>query len=231
MAEFPKFPLWTDAYLADTTHLTTIQHGALLLLLITAWRSKTYDLPDDDKQLALFTKMTPQQWARIKSVISPFWNVENGRWSNNRMLDELDAVRRMTQQRSDAGKASALKRQHRGSTTVQRNDDGEATPRPIPNPTWEVNKRAKIVTASYGESWKGKNGFGIADVTIENSNERLARFQKKIAEELIRQGQDGWTIIFAAMNKGERGHQEALKTCKLTAQRLGKGWPHSWPEA
>jgi len=229
MAEFPKFPLWTDAYLADTTHLTTIQHGALLLLLITAWRSKTYDLPDDDKQLARFAKMTTQQWVRIKSVIAPFWNVEKGRWSNNRMLDELDAVRRLTQQRSDAGKASALKRQHRGSTAVLRYVDGETPPSPMPIPRWEVSKRTDIVASRVVSCEDKKNGFGKREVTIENPNERVARFQKKLAEELIRQGQAGWTIVFAACNPDQHGHEQALQTCKLTAQQLGKGWPHAWP--
>jgi hypothetical protein len=38
MAEYPFLPLWTDAYFADTRHLTLEQHGAYLLLIIEAWR-------------------------------------------------------------------------------------------------------------------------------------------------------------------------------------------------
>ena len=44
-------PLWTDAYLADTTHLDLEHHGAYFLLIIKAWRNSNYEapsLPDDD---------------------------------------------------------------------------------------------------------------------------------------------------------------------------------------
>ena len=120
MAEFPYLPFWTDAYLGDTTHLTTIEHGAFLLLLMTAWRAKTNDLPDDDKMLCRYTKLSMRQWLRIRPILEPLFCIENARWSNKRLLDELDVVRRQYRQRSGAGKASALKRLHRGSTTVQR---------------------------------------------------------------------------------------------------------------
>ena len=120
MAEFPSMPLWTDAYLSDTRKLTTIMHGAYLLLLMTAWRAKSHDLPDDDKILAQEAGLSAAQWLRIKPAIKEFYRVENGRWYNDRLLDEIEAVRRITKQRSDAGKASALKRKHRDSTGVQR---------------------------------------------------------------------------------------------------------------
>lgn len=127
MAEFPAFPLWTDAYLGDTTHLTTIEHGAFLLLLFAAWRTPTYDLPDDDKLLARYCRLTPSQWARIRPTIMGYWKLKDGRWFNGRLLDERDAVRRKVLQRSDAGKASALKRLHRSSTFVQRGANGAST--------------------------------------------------------------------------------------------------------
>jgi uncharacterized protein YdaU (DUF1376 family) len=127
MAEFPAFPLWTDAYLGDTTHLSTIEHGAYLLLLFTAWRSPTYDLPDDDALLAKYCRLTRGQWARVKPAVMAYWKPVNGRLSNGRLLDERDSVRRKVSQRSDAGKASALKRLNRGPTPVQRNADENPT--------------------------------------------------------------------------------------------------------
>ena len=78
MAEFVALPIWTDAYLGDTTHLTTIEHGAYLLLLFTAWRSKKCKLPDDDVLLARYAKLTKAQWGRIRPILEPFFDVENG---------------------------------------------------------------------------------------------------------------------------------------------------------
>ncbi len=54
MAEFPKLPLWTDALIGDTYHLTPAQFGAYLRLLIVAWRRKGCDLPNDDVELGRY---------------------------------------------------------------------------------------------------------------------------------------------------------------------------------
>jgi uncharacterized protein YdaU (DUF1376 family) len=134
MAEFPKFPLWTDAYLGDTHHLTTIEHGAYLLLLITMWRSKTRMLPDDDRQLANFTHLKLKQWQRIRPRLIGFFKVENSMLSNGKLLDEYEAVRQHSIKQSNAGKASALKRLNRGSTTVQPTPQPNSTPSPSPSP-------------------------------------------------------------------------------------------------
>jgi uncharacterized protein YdaU (DUF1376 family) len=116
MAEFPAMQLWTDAYLGDTAHLTTTEHGAYLLLLMTAWRTSDCSLPDDDRMLARYARMTPTQWARIKPLMLTFWHVENGRWKQRRLTDEWVAVRQKREAAAANGKLSALKKKGRHST-------------------------------------------------------------------------------------------------------------------
>jgi uncharacterized protein YdaU (DUF1376 family) len=128
VAEFPAMPLWTDAYLADTSHLTTTEHGAYLLLLMVAWRTHDKRLPDDDKKLARYARVTPGQWARLKPVLQEFFKVKDGYWTQGRLTDEAEAVRQHRERQSKAGKASALKRKGRHSTAVQPNGNQEATP-------------------------------------------------------------------------------------------------------
>ncbi|MEW9615922.1 DUF1376 domain-containing protein [Shinella sp. S4-D37] len=104
MAQFPAFPLWTDAYLADTGHLTTIEHGAYMLLLMTMWRAGG-SLPNDDKQLARYARMTAAQWARIKPTMMPFFKVSPDSITQGRLTDELVAVRQKTAKQSDNARA------------------------------------------------------------------------------------------------------------------------------
>lgn len=109
MAEFPCFPLWTDSYLADTTHLTTIEHGAYFLLLMAMWRAKTKSLSSEDAFLCRVVKMTPQQWQRIKPVLIQFFDEEDGQITNGRLSDEADAVKRKSKRQSDKAKSRWLK--------------------------------------------------------------------------------------------------------------------------
>jgi uncharacterized protein YdaU (DUF1376 family) len=127
MAEFPALPLWTDAYLGDTTHLTTIEHGAYLLLLMTAWRTKDCALPDDDRLLARYARCNAGQWKRLRPIIEPFFVVENGHWRQGRLTDEAVAVRRKKDAAAANGRASALKRQGRHSTERDASLNGTAT--------------------------------------------------------------------------------------------------------
>jgi uncharacterized protein YdaU (DUF1376 family) len=67
MAEYPFLPLWTDAYFADTRHLTLEQHGAYLLLIFEAWRRSDCCLPDDDALLARLVGVDAEKWAEFKT--------------------------------------------------------------------------------------------------------------------------------------------------------------------
>lgn len=52
MAEFPALPLWTDAWVADTKHLTWLERGTYHDLLVLMWRSPGCRIPNDDHWLA-----------------------------------------------------------------------------------------------------------------------------------------------------------------------------------
>lgn len=119
MAKYPALPLFTDAYMADTRHLTTAQHGAYLLLLMTAWRMPECSLPDDDDFLSRITGMDKRTWNRNKDIIMAFWKLdEKQKWCQGRLKDERNYVEQLSNKNSEAGKASALKRKERDSTTV-----------------------------------------------------------------------------------------------------------------
>jgi uncharacterized protein YdaU (DUF1376 family) len=81
--------LWTDAYLADTTHLRTVEHGAYLLLLMAMWRAGG-SLPNDDKRLAQMCRMRPDKWRAIAPTIRQFMTVEGDRITQKRLREEFE---------------------------------------------------------------------------------------------------------------------------------------------
>lgn len=99
-------PLFADAYLADTTHLTTEEHGAYLLLLMAAWRQDDCGLPNDDRKLARIAGLTPRKWASIKPTIMAFWTLSEGRYAQARLRREHDFVCK----KSEANRKAALSR-------------------------------------------------------------------------------------------------------------------------
>jgi uncharacterized protein YdaU (DUF1376 family) len=121
--------LWTDAYLGDTTHLTTIEHGAYFLLLMTAWRSKDTRLPDDDRLLARYARCNAGQWKRLRPILEPFFSIENGFWTQGRLTDEAVAVRQKREAAAANGRASALKRKGRHSAKREQSDNGATNER------------------------------------------------------------------------------------------------------
>jgi uncharacterized protein YdaU (DUF1376 family) len=136
MADYPSIPLFTDAYLADTRHLSTEEHGAYLLLMMEAWRRPTCSLPDDDALLCRLAGLSSQRWEEVKPIVMGFWTLDGRRktWTQKRLSQERDFVARKSA--SQAEKASK-----RWNKT--KNDDPAAlpgecpadTPTPTPTPT------------------------------------------------------------------------------------------------
>jgi uncharacterized protein YdaU (DUF1376 family) len=129
MAEFPHMPLATDAYLGDTKHLTTIQHGAYLLLLMAMWRAGG-TLPDDDKLLARYAGLTGGQWARMSGTIRGFFVSSGGMISQGRLTDELNFVRQHRKTQSDNARARWRKLKGNGDAAAMPSQSRGNAPTP-----------------------------------------------------------------------------------------------------
>jgi len=131
-------PVFPDAYLRDTTHLTTEEHGAYFLLLLAAWGNENCDLPFDEKRLAKLAKMSLAKWRKVSSNVLEFWTIERGRISQKRLQKEWDYVQEKSKK---ARKAVSQRRDRSGyerNTNVGTNDlhlgggggEGEGVPYP-----------------------------------------------------------------------------------------------------
>jgi uncharacterized protein YdaU (DUF1376 family) len=192
MAEFPALPLFTDAYMADTRHLTAAQHGAYLLLLMTAWRMPDCKLPDDDRFLSRCSAMNLRAWKINRDVIMGFWKQDDERkWYQPRLLDERKYVDDMKHKNAIAGKASALKRKERHSTSVPTKPQREFNPHTLP-----INKPSSSVL----DSAKAKVfGFDVKDYFDDAG---LARVRREV---------EGWCPYMLAGLFNEKVNSGALQ--------------------
>lgn len=107
MSTAPFMQLYVADYLGDTQHLTTEQHGAYLLLLMTMWRAGG-SLPDDDTKLARIVRLTPARWRRIKGDVIAFFETEDGRLTQKRLAAELKKTKEKSEVRAVAGHAGGV---------------------------------------------------------------------------------------------------------------------------
>ena len=136
MAEFPALPLWTDAYLADTRHLTTEQHGAYLLLLMEAWRRPACSLPNNDTLLARLSGLSTERWAESREVVMAFWTLDGRRkeWRQKRLVRERDYVAQKSASQKDKA-AKRWKRDVKEDAVAMPQGMPEACPDDAPTPT------------------------------------------------------------------------------------------------
>ena len=78
---------WAD-YLGDTTHLSTEEHGAYLLLIATYWR-RAKPLPDDDRWLANVTKLSLKRWKKARPIVTAFFLQADGPLTHERVEFEI----------------------------------------------------------------------------------------------------------------------------------------------
>jgi uncharacterized protein YdaU (DUF1376 family) len=86
MSKAPSMPLFWDAYIADTTHLTTEEHGAYFLLLGAMWRHDCF-IPDDDADNARIVGLSLSKWKKVKIRLCKFLIIEDNQISQGKLQE------------------------------------------------------------------------------------------------------------------------------------------------
>ncbi|MGR9076238.1 HNH endonuclease [Rhizobium leguminosarum] len=93
MSERPVIRIYVDLYLSHTLDLSTVEHGALLLLIMKNRRNG--GLPADHEVVRRWAKMTPNQWAESKDRLLGFFDAGQGRYSLADKISGAGARRRV----------------------------------------------------------------------------------------------------------------------------------------
>lgn len=102
MTALAWMPLYVADYLADTGHLSTVEHGAYLLLIMHYWQAGS--LPVDDKKLARLARLSDREWRKVKPTVSTFFSAE---WTHGRVDVERDKAAGIVHAKAHAGQRGA----------------------------------------------------------------------------------------------------------------------------
>lgn len=159
--QLPWMPLDITGYLQDTGHLSTIEHGAYMLLIMEYW--KHGGLPDDERKIARLAKMTTEQWAEHRDVLADLFLPG---WKHKRVDAELARAAEVVEQRKNAGRDAARKRWAKQTHSAPMPDASQADNETIHTNTNQVSaslrsadtrdKRAVRLPAN----WKLPEGWG-----------------------------------------------------------------------
>lgn len=124
----PYMQLYPADYLADTAHLSTLEHGAYLLLMFNYWqRGECFRAKDEqtlNKRLAIVARLSSEDWEQVKDNLQEFFNVvvndSEIEWRHERIERDLAAVQEKSEKAKRAGKLSA---ESRRSKSVDKKKD------------------------------------------------------------------------------------------------------------
>src|SRR5580765_2089602 len=118
-------PVFIDALIGDTLHLSAEEFGAYCLILFATWRNNGRALGDDDRELARICRVSETRWRRIlRPKLLGFFNISDGNWRQKRLEKEWEFVVAAREERRNAGRRGAQARWSKN------NDVGIAQPLP-----------------------------------------------------------------------------------------------------
>jgi uncharacterized protein YdaU (DUF1376 family) len=105
MAEFPGLTIWTDAWIADTVHLTRLERGLYMDMLILCWRTPGCRMPNEVDWIAARLRCSQDEIPILKWLIAEFMT-SDGNWVwQKRLRKEFEYVRKQSANQSARAKS------------------------------------------------------------------------------------------------------------------------------
>ena len=153
-------PLYIGDYLADTSRLTTEQHGAYILIIMDYWRNGPP--PDDDIALSSITRMQLQAWKRIREAMLRMFRIDGGYWVHKRIEEERASAMGNAVKYTNRAKKAAAKRwgkeSNEDATSIAQGlllDCTSPSPSPaLTSPTKKLKKQSSGYTPEFEDVWK-----------------------------------------------------------------------------
>jgi uncharacterized protein YdaU (DUF1376 family) len=208
MAALPYMQFHIAEYLADTSHLSTEEHGAYLLLIFNYWqRGKALD--NSNGRLANVVRMSNDRWDSVAPALAEFFCVQNDVWTHNRIERDLEAVTaKCAQARNARAQRTSNGRSTDVGTDVQRVLREESKSK---NNKEQKQKPAKAVTVFQipdwidPECWAGylevrtKKRAVASDRALASVVKRLDEFRARghdPNEVLLTSTRSNWTDVY-----------------------------------
>ncbi len=135
MAEFPSLPLFVDAWITDTHHLTRLERGTYLDLLVLMWITPECRVPNDKLWLS---KRLNLPLEIIEKEVMPLvceYCITDGNWITQGRLRQEFQYLRDTHHRQSANAKSRWRKEKRLSQVDASGIEVAYAPTPTPTPT------------------------------------------------------------------------------------------------
>jgi uncharacterized protein YdaU (DUF1376 family) len=106
-------PVFTDALIGDTTHLSAEEFGAYFLLLMATWRNNGVPIKDDPARISRICRVTSRRWREgMRDTLAQFFDLSDGTWRQKRLEKEWERVKRLGDVSRANGPAGGRPRKH-----------------------------------------------------------------------------------------------------------------------
>jgi len=103
MSQAPYMPVFTDALLGDTLHLSAEEFGAYCLILFSTWQNNGQALPDDNTELARVCRVSRQKWVMLRPKLTRHFDLSSGSWRQKRLEKEWSRVQQLIETKKKNG--------------------------------------------------------------------------------------------------------------------------------